>query len=620
MKNMPPIEISSSKKKLTILALVLLTSVVYLNGLTGDFLSDDLFLIQNNPLIYQADPTPIMKGEFFPSPGYNNYGYLLPMEILSYWLNYRLVGLNPTGFHVVNLVMHIFCVLIFFYILRRYFGKVKFGAAWLAAAIFALHPYHTESVTFISGRTDILATVFFLLALGEYIEFREKGRVFALYLSLCAFGLGMLSKEILLIFLPTILLWEFAVNERRDFRGALTAASPFVAATVLYFPIRALLLGSTDKALSNPSILTGVLSRLFYAPVLLSKYFTMLIAPLKFNAYRFEEFGRLYSGDIRIDIWTILGLIAAVLIFAAFFILLAKKRRVEAFWFGIIILGLLPVLNIVPIGTVPLSERFIYLPSLGFSVVLAVAITAVSDRVKAKNPKSSIYAFAAIFLIMSYSILTYIRNFDWRNELMFYSAMIRTEPLSEQGHSGMAKVYNEMGELDSVIYYAQKSLSINNNVQSWLLLSDVYIFRQEFATAESALVEAERLSPENSMVQLAQANLEYSRHDYPTARTKYDQIISRWPDFYLAHLNLGRLEYRDCRYPEALNRLEEARRLKPSDPEVYRLLSMVYSNLGENEKARQAWREYLRLPGVKVGDFTGDDDAPGVIPQSMRGR
>ncbi|HHS50356.1 MAG TPA: tetratricopeptide repeat protein [candidate division Zixibacteria bacterium] len=610
---------SANIKFLAILGLVVITVLVFWNGLYGDFVWDDIFLISENPQIHRDNPADFFTEQFFPAQRWNRPGYYRPMVIFSYWADYQLFGMNPFAFHVTNLVLHILCVLLFFDVLVGHFKVFSFGAAWLASAIFALHPYHTESVMFISGRTDLLGTLFFLLALIHYIEFRESGRALPVYLAVGAFVLGLLSKELILIFVPVILIWEFFRDDRRSLQNVAVSVSPFVVTTLFYMPLRAIILGSAERTISATSIVSGLGSRLFYAPVIFSKYLLMLVLPARFNAFRYEEYHRHFAGSIRLGLGTVGGILAAIAFVALIIYLLVKGRRALAFWLSLIPIGLLLVLNIIPIPAAPISERFLYLPSLGFAGAVGLVVTRLSDRLKAINPRTSIFAFVAIVLLSYYSAMIYVRSFDWKNEFMLFTSLIIAEPESAVGHTGLAKQYGEMGEHDSVIYHAKAAIESDPTIfPAWLSLANAYVFLERFDEAEDALMNAAALSPNNVYVYNAYGNLESKRGNYEMAKRFYERAVAIAPNYYHANYNLARLAHKEKNYGEALRYLELARQSNPKNPELYRFKSIVLSEMGENERAREAWAEYLRLPGVKVGDFVGDDDAPGVIPKSMR--
>src|SRR4030067_3703612 len=153
---------------------------VYINSLSGDFIWDDIEQIVDNPVIKDIRNIP----SFFTSdlwrlienPTIGSY-YYRPLFLLSLTLDYSLWNLNPLGYHITNLILHAINSLLIYQIGRRLF--LHNAPAFLGAALFAVHPVHTESIAWISGRTDPITAVFFLLSFYRYILFMfAKGFMF----------------------------------------------------------------------------------------------------------------------------------------------------------------------------------------------------------------------------------------------------------------------------------------------------------------------------------------------------------------------------------------------------------------------------------------------------------
>lgn len=113
-----------------------------------------------------------------------------PVTWTSFWLEYQIWGLNPLGYHVVNILLHTLCVLLIWRLLDR----LKIPGAWLAALIFGLHPVNVESVAWITQRKNLLSMLFFLTALLMYVQFDKNGQRRLYWLAVLSFLLGMLSK------------------------------------------------------------------------------------------------------------------------------------------------------------------------------------------------------------------------------------------------------------------------------------------------------------------------------------------------------------------------------------------------------------------------------------------
>ena len=154
-------EKTQSRPRLLARAAVLvgITAVAYLPSLRGDFIWDDNSLITNNRLIHS--PQGLYQIWFTTQP----IDYW-PLTNSGFWLEWRLWGANPAGFHVVNLLLHIASALLIWKILR----KLSISGAYLAAVLFVVHPVNVESVAWIAQRKNTLAMVFFLISICCYLR------------------------------------------------------------------------------------------------------------------------------------------------------------------------------------------------------------------------------------------------------------------------------------------------------------------------------------------------------------------------------------------------------------------------------------------------------------------
>ncbi|MFQ5490772.1 MAG: tetratricopeptide repeat protein [Phycisphaerae bacterium] len=198
-------------------ALVIMTLVVYVPAMQGGFIWDDDLFVGHNELLRSANGLERIWLDLEATP----YQYF-PMVFTTYWLEYQLWGSNPTGYHVVNMLLHAIAAIL----LWRILGLLKLPGAWIAAAVFALHPVHVESVAWITERKNVLSAVFYLGSLLAYLHFSGlvhespgTGRSVRLYLlSLGLFVLALLSKTVTCT-LPAALMvvhwWKHKLNPRR---------------------------------------------------------------------------------------------------------------------------------------------------------------------------------------------------------------------------------------------------------------------------------------------------------------------------------------------------------------------------------------------------------------------
>ena len=594
-------------KVLSVVALVVITILVYWNGVYGSFVWDDHLLIEDNPAVMSGEPLELFKTAFFSANNTEEPSYYRPVTTLTYWLDHKVWRVNPFGYHLTNILLNVLCTLLVYLLFIGYIKLPSRGWAWFGAALFALHPYHTESVSFISGRTDILATIFVLASFMLYISHRRDGRALPLYLSVVAFALGILSKEVAFALLPAILVWELLLNRKKDsYRGAAISYLPFLVLTAAYFPIRFLIFAKAGaEAFGGTAATSGIGVRLFYSIYFLAKYIYMLVLPIGFNAYRAVRFYNIHIGYREVVSFVIVGG------FIGLFVALLRKRRFsEAFWGLFIICGLLPVLNIIRIPGASAAERFLYLPSIGFSALLAIGMQALDKMVRRRFPRSSAVGIICMAILFFYGSSTIIRNYAWSNDLLVYRDLIRNDSKSVIGHANLATLYLKMGDFDSTVVHARIALSRNEGFSwAWLTMGKAYGRMGRYDSADYAFRKALTNTNEPAKVYYAKASMDYGCGRVAEAEEALEKALELNDKYFWSYFLMAKIASDEGSYEKALEYLGKAKALAPDKPLIYKLYSEIYVALGENEKALDAWGEYMRLPGIKLGTFTGEVDS-----------
>jgi tetratricopeptide (TPR) repeat protein len=308
-----------------------------------------------------------------------------PLTWLSYLLDSQIYGLNPAGYHLTNLLLHLANSILLYLLLQR-MTKASWPSA-LAAAFFGLHPLHVESVAWISERKDVLSALFWMLSVLSYVRYVEeiklgslKSRRYYLW-SIVLFALGLMAKP-MLVTLPFVLLlldyWPLQ-RGRGSFRRLLTEKAPFfmlaAAASVVAFLVARH--GGAVEALAGMPL--G--ARLANVPISYARYIGKTFWPVHLAV--------LYPVQRHWPLWEVAG---ASLFLALVTILGIWRRRAQPylavgwFWF----LGMLvPVIGLVQVNSMSMADRYDYLPGIGLSIML---IWAAGERL----PRSAIETPAAL--------------------------------------------------------------------------------------------------------------------------------------------------------------------------------------------------------------------------------
>ena len=169
--------------------------------LWGGFVWDDNLCIKTDPV---RDISGLWQIWF--SPGaIENEGHYWPLVYTTFWLEHKLWGFDPTGYHIINVMLHLANTLLLWHLLRR----LVVPGAWIVAAVFAVHPLHVESVAWVIERKDVLSGLFYLGAALVWMRFVEQPSRGRYAWSLALYAAGMLSKSIVVTLPVSLLIWHW---------------------------------------------------------------------------------------------------------------------------------------------------------------------------------------------------------------------------------------------------------------------------------------------------------------------------------------------------------------------------------------------------------------------------
>lgn len=335
--------------------------------------------------------------------GSRSGGFYRPLIIISLYFNYLLGGLNPLGYHLTNILFHFFSSVLVYLICSNLFSSPNTKRiAFLATLFFAIHPRHTEAVSWISGRTDVICATFFLLAFLLYLKFKQKGSGLFLVFSLLSF-LGSLTAKEMAVSLPLLIAAYEIVNSSggaicpeasgfKRFKG-LIYSGPYWIILIFYLVFRWRLLGSF---LGRDVSLDFLMLR---AVEMTAGSAAALFIPGNLNIMAVVS---LFTRHLSFFLFV------AIIAFSLLIIYLSRDRSgtliFAVFWFFI---TLLPVANLYISLADTQGERFLYLPSVGFSLSLAYLLI----NMKRKIVSRGFCCFLLLFFFVSLLSL----NMNWRD-------------------------------------------------------------------------------------------------------------------------------------------------------------------------------------------------------------
>jgi len=387
-------------------------------------------------------------------------GYYRPVVTLSLAAEIHLLGRTPAAYHLMNVVYHLGAALTLVWAARRLLAGAP--AAWLAGLFFVLHPIHTESVAWVSGRTDVIATLFFCLAVGCYTRAARVVSPWTLG-GLVAAAASFLSKEPAIVLPAVLLAWEACRPRPAAPRigDVLGRVAPFVAVAVGALALRRLVLGAVAGPLVGADVLAA---RLATGVAVLGRYLLLLVAPFSPNPdYILDPLATWTD-------WATLVSLAALIALAGAAAIAWRWSRLPAFLLAWFLLTALPSTPILPVGPAHMAERFLYLPSAAFAMALgwagASALAGAGLRewrdLRAAPGGRALAVAAVVGLVLVASLaLTAYRCEDWRDAERLFTRMEAASPGSWKAANGLGHVYEDRGQLAAAAVEYRRAAGLN---------------------------------------------------------------------------------------------------------------------------------------------------------------
>ncbi len=458
----------SLRKYLPCFVIVLAVLIAYFNVYSNSFLWDDEFLIVKNRFIRSFEYLP----QIFTLPsgaGANRIdNFYRPIQIFSYLIIYKLFGLSNFAFHFLNVFLHVLNAIILYVILKKLFNN---RVAFLTALFWAIHPVHTEAITYMSGTADPLSFLFMLIAFLNYLSFKEKSSIKHLIISVIFFTLALMSKETAIIFPLVLLLYEKFIllkkQKRIKFSSMIRSflfTTPLFFVSAIYFILRLTVLnfGNTLNLYSTENIYTQHLSyRLYTFIATLPHYFSFIFYPVHLHMERsFPIFISILSKEVLVPLIVIIAVVLT-LFFALF---KNHKQENNPFYLGILFgilwffIFMIPFSGIIPANSIIL-EHWLYVPSIGIFLILALFLEKLFYRILDKKLLYLlIFAIACILVI-----LTINQNALWKDPIVFYNNILKYEEGTARVHNNLAMAYADLGRLDLAEEHYLKAINISDS-------------------------------------------------------------------------------------------------------------------------------------------------------------
>jgi protein O-mannosyl-transferase len=572
-------------------ALVLLGALVYANSLSGAFVTDDYVSIVENPdirRVWSLDGILSRSGE---SPLIGR-----PLVTWTFAVNYAIGGLNVTGYHLVNIALHLLCSLVLFGLVRRLSQSVL--VAFACASLWMLHPLNTEAVDYLTQRTELMMGLFYLLTL--YTSVRAHAARWTnrwLVASVVASGLGMACKQsmvtvpIAVVLVDRVFFFDSltaACRARWCYYAALTASTGVAVIFLLVGP-----------RLNSIGLSSGVSPWIYLLNQ--SRMITRYLALTAWPRHLVANYGHPQALALA-DVGPQMMFIAALLALTA---ITWRRRPAVAFLGAWFFVTLAVTSSVLPIATEVGAERRMYLPLMALVVLAVACVTWLVDRITLtsfpRSARAAVMVGLWVLVAVPLAAGTVSRNQEYSSALQLAQTVVDRWPTGQSRHV-LATELLKAGRRDEAYVYAREA--VRDDARAHYTLG-VMLFQdgrlpqareqlEQFVRQEPLLAEAVNARSLIGRTLFAEGQLDAAAQQFALA-------ASMQPSFPDAHLGLGEVRFAQRRFDAALAEYRTFLTLKSGsagNAGVWQNVGIALRQTGHRDDAIDAWRRAAVLdPG-----------------------
>jgi len=506
--------------------------LVYFKLFSANFISwDDGEVVLNNKAVHNFD----IKA-FFTNYYVGNYA---PLAMIGFAIDWLLFHGNAAGHHFMSIVFHLTNGFLVYY-LARLILKDNLKAA-LCAIIFCFHPLQVETVAWVSAKNNLVYSIFFLLGLIYYSKFiLEQAKKYYLY-ALVFFICSVLSKPSAICFPLVLVLLDYLLKSQLNIKSLVINKIPFIL-IALGLGIATIYTRTEDKFI-NQNHAYAIHERIGYAGYAIVQYLYKFILPINLSV--------IYPYPQNKIVSLVIGYIALAIIIFGILKLYKTKHKVVLFGLLFFIVNLLLVLQFIPFGEVLTADRYMYLPSIGLSII-------VLNILPIKEPQLKI---AGVTLVLVLGLTTFMRVSVWKNSISLYSDIINKYPHSFVALNSLGAEYMLNKNYDLSLRYLNAAINENTDYYKGYY---------------------------NRGLLYAQTNrMKDALQDFNTAIT-----LNQYPKAYVARANVY---YTLQDFSKAISDAETVLQKEPNNAKAFYVLATCYDDLNQLDKALNFYNKALSI-------------------------
>ena len=582
---------------------------IYSNSISNGYSLDDEFVMRGDTTVQKGIKgiPALFKGRYaWDQKG--SYGYR-PVVKVTFALEYQFFGTSPHIGHVINILLYALVVIALFYFLRKIlYEHVSDYFLFIAMALFLAHPIHSEVVDSLKNRDAMLSLLFGILCSYSFIKYFETDnipkKIFWVITGCLAMDIGFMAKPDILLFAAIIPLVLYFFTTKNFKSGGIVLAWLLIGGVICKMIIKHILPHSdyhrTLLFFEDPLQGSHWYQRIQLGFSSLWFYLHKLVFPKDLICYYgFDEF---HPSPKWTDITVLLGVIMAGMLIWYMY----KKRNDRGIWLFFLLFftgTLFAFLNIMRVGPGIVAERFVFIPSIGFVLIVTLLLFEVFKvPVTAELTKQNtgkLFVFVGVVIAL-YSIRVIVRNPDWKNHLTIYEHDAKLAPRSAKLQSLLAAAYIDIIKQDQTLsteqvgnYYrlAEKAFAASVDVYPayYTSLNNLgmieYIYYKNMNSALDYFKKAIAADSNYTEAWFNSASSYRELKNYPMAERSFLQTIKVNPKYNMAYIYLSKLYESEGRYDDVIKLNEDAINKGNASDAVYVNLGKVYLIMGDTAKA-----------------------------------
>jgi len=571
--------------------IIILAFVAYSNSFNNEFLNfDDNEYFSNYPEILHFNASAIIKY-------FSSYYVLMyqPLPILTFAVTYKLFGLSPAPYHILNLFFHLLNILLVYFFVKRL--TLKAPVALISSLLFAIHPMNVEAVSWVSARSSSMFVFFYLFALLFYLKYTaEVYKPKYLILTLLFFLLSLLSKAHA-VTLPLILVVIDIFHKRKWDKRMLLEKIPFFLLSLAFGLIAIAEKGTTTNILRGLEMFT-LFDNFFLLSYSVSFYIVRLFLPLNLCAvYVYPEKA---GGWLPFEYY-LSPLLLIIIIWAV--VRYRKTRPYLLFGVLFFMAALSLTLQIIPSRLFIVTDRYTYLPYLGLFIIIGYLL----EEVKKRNLRNILTMLIVVGGIV-FTALTYNRNRSWANDMTLGTDIINKNPevpYIARAFGVRGNYYlNRLKDFDKAMKDYNTALTLDTtDAISYYNRGYLNDKLGNYKGVIDDMTRAGQLGIDNFLVNSFLGAAYFREKDIPKAIENFEISIKKNPDYIENYNNLGAI-YSNMQRPDlSAPYIDKALAIDSNNTEALRNKGIIFFELKDYPEACRYWRKSRDLGATNVGDL-----------------